>query len=111
MIKQQFKKAFSKIKSESEAREYKQARISYDSTDIALLEAGNFIQEARHNNVVVRAINIYKLDKLIEYKQQVNKLLNNDKALKKLVCKHLSKVYADYKNMFSKADSNILLSH
>ena len=111
MMKQQFEQALSKTESESEAREHKQARASYDSTNIALLEARNFIQEARHNNVVVRAISIYKLDKLIKDKQQVDKLLNNNKALKKLVCKCLSRVYADYKNVFSKADFNILLLH
>ena len=44
-------------------------------------------------------------------KQLTNLLSNNNITLKNLVSKQLSKVYADYKDMFNKANFDILLSH
>ena len=38
-------------------------------------------------------------------------LFNNNKILKALVYKQLSRVYTNYKNMFNKVKSNILLLH
>ena len=68
------------------------------------------MQNIKYNNIIIKIINVYKINKSIKDKQ-VNMLFNNNNALKVLVCKQLLKVYINYNNMFSKVNLNILSSH
>ena len=61
--------------------------ISYKSANIALLKIKNFIRDIRQDNIILKVINIHKLNYLIENKQSINILSNNNKTLKILVCK------------------------
>ena len=54
---------------------------------------------------------MHEINKLMKDKQLVDLLSNDNITLKNLVCKQLSRAYADYKDMFNKADFNILLSY
>ena len=66
------------------------------------------MRDARQDNIIIRAINMHEINKLIKDKQLTNLLSNNNIILKNLVHEQLSRAYADYKDMFSKADFNIL---
>ena len=54
---------------------------------------------------------MHEINKLMKDKQLTDLLSNNNITLKNLVHKQLSRAYADYKDMFSKVNSDILLSH
>ena len=65
----------------------------------------------RQDNVIIRTMNMHKINKLIKDKQLTDLLSNNNVTLKNLVYKWLSRAYTDYQDMFSKANSDILSSY
>ena len=100
------------LKSKPMLSEVKKKMISFAGADMTLLKAGNFLRDARRKNVVIEATSIHEIDKLIEDKQvDVDMLLNDDVTLKALIRERLSRIYSDYEDVFSKADSDILPPH
>ena len=98
----------SKTESESVLQKFKQIILSYNKADIVLLKIKNFMRDARQDNIIIKAINMHKINKLVKDKQLTDLLSNNNITLKNLVCKQLSRAYADYKDMFNKVNFNIL---
>ena len=90
-INKQFKQVISKSKSETESelalQKSKQITISYNEANIVLLKIKNFIRDARQDNIIIRATNMHKINKLIKDKQLTDLLSNNNITLKNLVYK------------------------
>ena len=42
--------------------------ISYENVNIALLKAKNFMQNIKQDNIIIKTINIHKINKLIKDK-------------------------------------------
>ena len=68
-------------------KKFKQIIIFYKNTNITLLKIKNFIRDIRQDNIILRATSVYKLNQLIQNKQFVNVLFNNNKILKILIYK------------------------
>ena len=66
------------------------------------------MQNIKQDNIIIETTSIHKINKLIKDKW-VNMLSNNNNTLKALIYKQLLKVYTDYKDIFSKANLDILL--
>ena len=98
--------------SELTSQRSKQVTIFYNRADIVLLEVKNFMRGARQDDIIIETTSIHEIDKLIEDKQPVTNLLpNNDVTLKNLVHEWLSRAYADYEDVFNKANSDVLSSN
>jgi len=76
-----------------------------------LLKARNFLQGAKHRDVIIRYTSLYKIDQLIEDKKAQDALPNNKEELRQLVYKKLLQPYQEYAGCFSKATSNTLPPH
>ena len=68
-------------------RKIKKITRSYNNINITLLESKNFIKDVKHKDIIIKVISIHKLNKLIENKQFINLLFNNNNILKVLICK------------------------
>ena len=79
--------------------------------DIALLEAGNFLRNAKRKDVVIGATSIYEVDRLIQDKKGIDLLPDDEDDLKQLVSEKLPEEYADFADVFSKAASDTLPPH
>jgi hypothetical protein len=76
--------------------------------DIAMIGAAGFKHLTKRKGNTVFTTSLYEIDKLIEEKTQ---LLLEEEALEQLVERKLPAVYADYKDVFSKAASDQLPPH
>ena len=61
--------------------------VSYNNVNIVLLKMKNFIRNIKCKDIIIKVISIHKLSKLIENKQSINMLSNNNNILKALICK------------------------
>jgi len=65
----------------------------FKAVDITLLKARNFLQGAKHRDIVIGYTSLYKIDQLIEDKKAQDALPNNKEELCWLVCKKLLQPY------------------
>ena len=75
--------------------------------DIALLEAGNFLRNAKRKDVVIGATSIHEIESLIEDRRDPI-LPNDEEALRQLVEEKLPATYKEFADVFSKAASDEL---
>jgi len=54
-----------------------------------LLKVGNFLQGAKHKDIVIGYTSLYKIDQLMEDKKGQDALLDNKEELRRLIYKKL----------------------
>jgi hypothetical protein len=67
-----------RVRRPSFAREFR-------ATDIALLEAGNFLRGAKRKDVVIGYTSLYEIDQLIEDRKGQDALPDDEEELRRLV--------------------------
>ena len=69
------------------------------------------MRDVRQDTIIIKVTSMHEINKLMKDKQLTDLLSNNNITLKNLVCKQLSRVYADYKDIFNKVNFNVLSSY
>ena len=83
----------------------------YQGVDIALLKAGNFLHNARQEEVVIRAISIHEVNCLIENWLNLSLLPQDEAELNQMVKEKLPQQYWEFAEVFSKKASDQLPLH
>ena len=83
----------------------------YQGVDIALLKAGNFLHNARQEEVVIRVISIHEINRLIENRLNLSLLPQDEAELNQMVKEKLSQQYWEFAEVFSKKASDQLPLH
>ena len=83
----------------------------YQGVNIALLEAGNFLHNARQEGVVIRVISIYEINCLIENRLNLSLLLQDEAELNQMMKEKLPQQYWEFAEIFSKKASDQLPLH